>query len=112
MMPFEAGDIIRVAFPHVETDRMRFRPALVVSTSLLGPESNLIWAMMITNIERANWPGDIALRNHQHLGLPIPSKVRAQKIATLESGGATKIGHIDGVTMTAVQSLIREYLGL
>ena len=111
MMPFEAGDIIRIAFPHVETGRVRSRPALVVSTKPLGPDNDLIWAMMITNIERASWPGDIALRDHKQLGLPIASKVRTHKIATLESAGAVKIGQIDDVTLSAVQGVIRQYLG-
>ena len=112
MMPFEAGDIIRVAIPHVETDRMRFRPALVVSKSPMGPECDLIWAMMITNIERVGWRGDVALRNHEKLGLPIPSKVRTEKIATLESAGAVRIGKIDKATFAVIQESMRQYLGL
>ena len=81
MMSFEAGDIIIVEYPHVETNELKRRPALVVSRRPLGPNGLVLWAVMITSAANRTWPGDVAIADHRALGLPIPSVVRTAKIA-------------------------------
>jgi mRNA-degrading endonuclease toxin of MazEF toxin-antitoxin module len=61
MTSFKAGDVIWVSFPHVENERSKVRPALVVSGKMVGPEDGLLWAMMITNALRPDWPGDLMI---------------------------------------------------
>jgi mRNA interferase MazF len=112
MTRFEAGDVIRVMFPHVETSARRYRPALVVTHRPIGPEDMLIWVLMITNARRKRWPGDIRVEDHETAGLPIPSVVRTAKLATLETAGADKIGRVAEGTLQLVQLELRKHLAL
>ena len=92
MMSLQAGDVVWVPFPHVESNRIQPRPALLVSKVMLGPETSLGWALMITSAAHAHWPGDIPITDHLALKLPIPSKVRTEKIATLDLSQAHYLG--------------------
>jgi len=112
MTRFEAGDIVRVPFPHIERNVRRYRPALVVTKRPIGPDDLLIWVAMITNARRAPWPGDVPISDHKAAGLPIPSTVRTAKLATLEASGAEQIGKLDDVSFSKVRQLIAQHLGL
>lgn len=111
MTRFDAGDIVRVPFPHVDSDIRRYRPAVIVSDGCIGPDGLLIWAAMITNARRPSWPGDVSINRHQDAGLPIASKVRTTKIATLEAASADRIGALPAQTLTLVRDEIARLLG-
>ena len=111
MTGFRAGDIIWVSFPHVESERSTVRPALVVSEKMVGPDDGLLWAMMVTNALRPDWPGDLPIEHYASIGLPHPSKIRTAKIATLEARGAEIIGQIDDRLLAEVRSVITANLG-
>lgn len=110
MTRFEAGDIVRVLFPHVERNLRRSRPALVLTRAPLGPDGMLIWVGMITNARRKAWPGDILIEDHEAAGLPVPSLVRTAKIATLEAASASRIGRLSESQIAAVRKQILGYL--
>lgn len=112
MTRFEAGDIVRVQFPHVESARHRYRPALVVTKEPIGPQNLLIWVVMITSAKRKPWPGDVTVEGYEAAGLPIPSVVRTAKLATLETAGADRVGRLAGDVFEAVQRQVRRHLGL
>jgi mRNA interferase MazF len=110
MTRFEAGDVVRVLFPHVERNVRRSRPALVLTREPIGPEGLLVWVAMITNAARKPWPGDISIADYEGAGLPVPSVVRTTKIATLEAGAATRIGRLQDAQVAAVRGTIIGYL--
>lgn len=110
MTSLTPGDVVWVPFPHVEENRLRPRPALVVATGL-GPDASLCWAMMITNAERASWPGDLVIADHAALRLPIPSKIRIEKIATLDASRATLLGRLPDAEMAIVAERLARYTG-
>jgi len=110
MTRFEAGDVVRVLFPHVERNVRRSRPALVLTREPIGPEGLLVWVAMITNAARKPWPGDIPVADYEGAGLPVPSVVRTTKIATLEAGAATRIGRLQDAQVAAVRETIIGYL--
>jgi mRNA interferase MazF len=112
MMSFEAGDIIVVDYPHVETNILKRRPALVISKRSLGPDGLVLWAAMITNAANRGWPGDIAITDYRAVGLPIPSVVRTEKIAMVECRGAERLSHVTPQLLAQVQSSVADYLGL
>ncbi len=106
MTIFAPGDVVWVPFPHVETDRIATRPALIVSNSPLGPDGMLVWALMITSAARRGWPGDIAIDNYAAAGLNHPSKIRTAKFATLDATTANKLGSIDrAVTLQVYEAI-------
>lgn len=110
MIRFEAGDVVRVLFPHVESNVRRSRPALVLTHEPIDPDGLLIWVGMITNAKRKSWPGDVLIENHEAVGLPVPSVIRTAKIATLEAAAATRIGRLTEAQARAVRRQIVAYL--
>ena len=111
MIGFKAGDVIWVSFPHVESEPSSVRPALVVSEKMVGPDDGLLWAMMVTNALRPDWPGDLPIEHYASIGLPHPSKIRTAKIATVEARGAEIIGQIDDRLLAEVRGVITANLG-
>ena len=111
MISYKAGDVVWIAFPHVENERKRVRPALVISDRMVGPGNSLVWAMMITNALRPDWPGDIIIADHQAVGLPHASKIRTAKIATLEGESAESIGRVSDSLLAAVRLAVKDNLG-
>ena len=112
MTGYKAVDVVWIAFPHVENERIRVRPALVISDKMVGPDGRLVWAMMITNALRPDWPGDIVIADHQAVGLPHASKIRTAKIATLEAGCAEKIGRVSKALLSEVRASVMVSLGV
>ena len=110
MTRFEAGDVVRVLFPHVERNVRRYRPALVVTREPVGPDGLLIWVAMITSAERKRWPGDIAIDDHEAVALPIPSVVRTAKLATLETATAELLGQLPAEQFDQVADQLLAYL--
>ena len=106
MTSLTAGDVVWVPFPHVEDNRRRARPALI-AVGGVGPEGSLCWALMITSAVHEDWPGDVVLTDHKALNLPIPSKVRTAKIATIECGQATLLGKLGEEEWRAVAGQMR-----
>ncbi len=113
MPTFKPGDVVRVPFPYVETPVHEVRPALVISSARLGPHKDLFWAVMITSAVNKGWPGDVSIeKEYRAFGLPAPSVIRSAKIAVLEAGAATRLGHVSPAILAEVQSRIAGYLGL
>jgi mRNA-degrading endonuclease toxin of MazEF toxin-antitoxin module len=110
MTRFEAGDVVRVLFPHVESNVRRSRPALVLTREPIGADGSLIWVAMITNAKRKPWPGDVPIEDHKAAGLPVPSVVRTAKVATLEAASASRIGRLSDAQIEAVRKQVLGYL--
>jgi mRNA interferase MazF len=110
MMSFRAGDIVVVDYPHVETAHFTRRPALIISDKPIGPDGLVIWVLMITSSVNRGWPGDLVIEDYSGAGLPIPSVIRTEKIATLEAQGAEPIGRIDDALLATVRKHMTFYL--
>ena len=110
---FNAGDVVRVPFPYMETPVRELRPALVVSNTSLGPNQDLFWAVMITSSANRGWPGDVSIeRDHRTFGLPAPSVIRTEKIAVLETASASHLGRVNDEVLTDVLRLVMGHLGV
>ncbi len=74
-------DVVAVAVGEgADTKR---RPALVVSTPEFERSTGLVWVAMITASDKDHRFGDIAVADQTAAGLPVPSTIRASKLATL-----------------------------
>ena len=110
MIAFEAGDVIWVPVPFVERAQVVNRPALVVSRHPLGNARDLLWVLMITNAARPSWAGDVEIPDHMGVGLSIPSKIRSEKISTVEAKDAERIGRLDAPTLAKIMRLLAHHL--
>jgi mRNA interferase MazF len=84
---------------------------MVVSRAALGLGGLITWTLMITNMLREPWPGDIDIPNAEQIGLLIPSKIRAAKIAPIETEKASLIGRLDPETLAQALQFVRDTIG-
>lgn len=105
------GDIVWMPFPHVEDNRMQSRPVLIVATGL-GGAPDLCWALMITAASNPAWPEDVMIRDHEPTGLPVPSRIRTGKIATVAAAGVTPVGRLADDVWNDVRDRMAVTLGL
>jgi len=82
---FEPFDVVVVPFPYSDRLAEKRRPALVVSHRDLPAKTGRVWVAMISSVEKAEM-GDVPLADFSECGLPVPSIVRASKIATIDVG--------------------------
>jgi mRNA interferase MazF len=105
------GDIVWVPFPHVETSQLQSRPALIVATGFAG-SLDLCWALMITAAANPAWPEDVLIGDDKATGLPVPSRVRTGKVATVAAASATPVGRLPDADWRAVQARLVHQLEL
>lgn len=112
MPTFSQGDVIKVPFPYTDRSTRQSRPALVVSTGSLEEAHGLLWVVMITSAQNRGWPGDVPLGNLAAAGLPVPSVIRAAKIATIEATDASRLGVVAPAVFRRVAQCLANQLGL
>jgi mRNA interferase MazF len=83
MTAFEAGDLVEVPFPFIESQNTKVRPALVLSTPDFQRQSGACILAMVTSAERSRWQNDCVLEAWSEAGLQKPSIVR-WKVFTLD----------------------------
>ncbi len=107
MPTFERYDVVSVPFPYTDRAALERRPALVVSEAALESRFGLLWVLMITSAENRSRHGDVAIPDHDAVGLPIPSIIRTAKIATVEAGRAQIRGRLPETIAAAVAAAVR-----
>jgi len=111
MPTFEPGVVVRVPFPYTDRPVRQYRPALVVAAPGPASGANLLWVLMITSARNRPWPDDVDIaKPDSGPGLPAPSVVRTQKIATIDAHHAEPIGRIDATTLGRVRANLKDYL--
>ena len=91
---FSAWDVVRVDFPYADGPSSRRRPALVIATPEVQARFGILWLLMITSARHHVWPGDVRVTDLASAGLSHDCVVRTQKIATLDSRHAVRIGRL------------------
>lgn len=111
MPTFEPGDVVKVPFPYTDRTTRQSRPALVVSMARLQDLHRLLWVVMITSAANRGWPDDVSIANLKMAGLPVPSLIRAAKIATIDASDASKLGRVSAAQLRLVTSTLVHGLG-
>ena len=79
-------DVWVVPFPYSDRLAEKRRPALIVSGDALLRDHGLVWLAMITSTRINAWASDVEIGDLSAAGLPLASRVRIAKIATIEPG--------------------------
>lgn len=104
-------DIVRVNFPHANSDAAGARPALIVASPRATDAFDIVWVLMITSARHAAWPDDVAITDLTAAGLSQPSIVRTGKIAAIDSRLVTTIGNLCEPNREAVRERLRQHIG-
>jgi mRNA interferase MazF len=107
---FEVWDIVKVPFPYTDRPIRQNRPALVIAAGKLEATHGLLWLAMITSAANRGWTGDVTISDPQGAGLPIPSIVRAAKLATIKARDAQRLGTLHPADRVAVSRSLRDWL--
>jgi mRNA interferase MazF len=103
-------DVVRVPFPYADRTARSFRPALVVAAPEAGDAPPVVWVLMITAAENPPWPGDVLVAPKPGNGLPIPSRIRLSKVATVDATQVERIGRLSAAERAKVAAGLRGVL--
>ena len=84
----------------------------MVSARGIEDAHGLLWMVMSTSAENRGLPGDVPVSNLSLAGLPVPSVIRAAKIATIEADDATKLGRVSPALFRQVARHLLGVFGL
>jgi mRNA interferase MazF len=107
---FAVWDVVRVPFPYAERPIRQRRPALVIAMSDVPAQPGMLWALMITSADNRGWPGDVVVSDLLAAGLPAPSLVRTEKVATINITDAERLGRLTKADRRAVKARLRQHL--
>src|SRR5665213_3567149 len=91
---FAVWDVVRVPFPYTDRPVRQRRPALVIAMPGILVQPGMLWALMITSADNRGWPGDVVVSDLLAAGLPAPSLVRTEKVATINITDAERLGRL------------------
>ena len=104
-------EIWAVPFPFADQLAEKRRPALVISQPEICRDHRLVWLAMITSTRIGRWSSDIEVSDLTTAGLPIASRVRIAKIATLDPSRMLKrLGVLSQPDAEAVVRNVRRFL--
>ena len=99
------GDVVKADFPGA--DGIKRRPCVVVSSDLYHfTRSDVMLAVVTTNIAIATAPSDCVLFDWEQAGLDFPSAVRIYISSRLQRD-VTRIGHLSAADWQEVQARLR-----
>jgi mRNA interferase MazF len=104
-------DVWVVPFPYSDRLAEKRRPALIVSGDALLRDHGLVWLAMITSTRINAWASDVEIGDLSAAGLPLASRVRIAKIATIEPGRLlSRRGRLSQRDAALVRRAMRRFL--
>lgn len=108
---FQSWDVVLAPCPYTESNYTKVRPALVVSTDMLGAKTGKHFLAMITSATHTRTYGDILISDLKLAGLPAESIVRLSKVSTFEEASfVRRIGTLAVKDRKAISIQLRELL--
>ena len=109
-MTFEPGTIVLVPFPFTNLKSNKRRPAVVVSSRAYNARNPDAWCCAMTsNLDNTAHSVLVSQRDLGEGRLPVDSRIKADKLATLELGMMKAIGRLRPATLS---QLYKELLAI
>lgn len=110
MIHYEPGHVVLVPFPFTDLTATKQRPALVVSSTSFNQSHPDIIVLAITSQQTTTLTPDeffLSEKEQSDAGLPKPSKVKTEKIITIDKNLIRKtLGQISQNTLTFIVQLV------
>lgn len=104
-------DVVILPFPFTDRNAAKVRPAVVVSSEALHGRAGKYFLAMITSAGHAPVEGDVGISDIETAGLPVDSRVRPSKLATVERSAFRKrIGTLPKTDRLRVLSSLHRFL--
>lgn len=104
-------DVVILPFPFTDRNAAKVRPAVVVSSEALHGRAGKYFLAMITSAGHAPVEGDVGISDIETAGLPVDSRVRPSKLATIERSAFRKrIGTLPKADRLRVLSSLHRFL--
>ncbi|MBM3392835.1 MAG: type II toxin-antitoxin system PemK/MazF family toxin [Betaproteobacteria bacterium] len=104
-------DVVILPFPFTDRNAAKVRPAVVVSSEVLHGRAGKYFLAMITSAGHAPVEGDVGISDLDAAGLPVDSRVRPSKLATVERSAFRKrIGTLPKADRLRVLSALHRFL--
>lgn len=101
---FEAGDVVVVPFPFIDSALAKRRPAVVLSSTAFQKENHAVICGMITSLPtQTNWRGDVVLKFWNKAGLKKPCLFRFKVFTLNDALISGKVGQIQSADWKKIQ---------
>ena len=107
---YDQFDIVKVPFPFSDKEKIKKRPAIIISSPQYLIATNHYILLMITSAKQSSWKNDIEISNLQKSGLPSPSKIRFKMFSLDYSIIISKIGCLDIQDTNIVKKNLKDIL--
>lgn len=92
---FKQFEVVVVPFPFIDSESVKLRPALVVSSEVFNSETQMVTCLMITSSSFENWSSDVKIHNLKKAGLKKECKVRFKVFSLQSHLVKDRIGNLD-----------------
>jgi mRNA interferase MazF len=106
-------DVVAVPFPFTNTNLVKKRPALVISSEkTFNSEAGHSVMLMITSAHHRPWPLDVSIADYTDAGLPKPSIIHLKFFTLDHRLIIKKLGTLSKQDQTAVVRVLEQLLPL
>jgi mRNA interferase MazF len=102
--------VVKVPYPYTDRPVRQSRPALVIAQTGDATGLPMLWVLMITSAENRGWLADVPVSDAASAGLPAPSVVRCEKIATIDARDTTTLGFLPQADRSVIAAQLARVL--
>ena len=105
---FKQFDVVIVPFPFIDSEAVKLRPALVVSSEGFNNEAKMVTCLMITSSTSDCWTSDVEIAALRKAGLKKDCKVRFKVFSIQDHLIKGKAGSLDKKDQEQVKNSFRK----
>lgn len=101
---FEAGDVVVVPFPFIDSALAKRRPAVILSSAEFQKKNHAVICGMITSLPtQVDWRGDVIIKSWQKAGLKKACLFRFKVFTLNDALISDKVGRIQSADWKKIQ---------
>lgn len=110
---FKPFDIVITPFPFVDVvGKMKYRPALVISSEEYNKQTNSAMFLMITSAKHSSLWNDYVIQDYSNTNLQGGCVIRIKTFTLANEILKNKIGELNNVDIAKVQDILKSVIAL
>jgi mRNA interferase MazF len=102
--------VVKAPLPSTDRPVRQRRRARVVARAGEATGTALLWGLMVTSAHNRGRPGEVLISDPVEVGVPAPSLVRCEKVATIDARQAIPLGSLPQADRARVAAWLRRCL--